>query len=186
MNDEEIVRLYFAREEAALAETRRKYGAYCMKIAMNILHSAPDSEECVNDTWFAAWRSIPPQQPDRLAAYLGKLTRNFAINRYQKQHAGKRAEGEFAVSLDELGECVSGGDTAESSQLARELGASISDFLRMEKPLERRVFVCRYFYCDSIAEIAARFDLSESRVKSLLFRMRARLKRHLEQGGFSV
>lgn len=186
MNDEAIVELYFQRNETALEESRRAYGAYCMKIAMNILSSGPDSEECVNDTWLGAWRSIPPKRPENLAAYLGKLTRNLAINRYRMRHAEKRAGDEFALSLEELDACVPGDRSADPASEAGQVGESISAFLRTQKPLDRRVFVCRYFYCDSIAEIAERFGISESRVKSLLFRMRGKLRTHLEQDGITV
>ena len=113
MNDEQIVELYFRRDETAIAESEKKYGAYCMKIAMNILSSELDSEECVNDVWLGAWRSIPPQRPSNLATYLGKITRNLSINRYKMKYADKRAMNEFAISLDELDECVPGGEPVE-------------------------------------------------------------------------
>lgn len=183
MSDEEIVALYFARNEAAIAETKTKYGAYCGKIAGNILHDDLDSEECVNDTWFAAWRSIPPKKPENLGTYLGKLTRNFSINRFQMKYADKRLTNEFTVPLDELSECISVGDSLEAHMQAKLIGTSINAFLHMQKTLDRKVFVCRYFYCDSVAEIADHFSISESRVKSLLFRMRGKLKRYLEQNG---
>lgn len=186
MNDEQIIGLYFGRDEMAITETRNKYGAYCTKIAMNILCDTFDSEECVNDTWFAAWRSIPPKKPSNLAAYLGKLTRNLSINRYKMKHANKRVNSEFTVSLDELGDCVSGDGLVENEEQIRLVGASISCFLRIQKPLDRRIFVCRYFYCDSVADIAQRFDISESHVKSLLFRMRAKLKTHLRKDDIIV
>lgn len=186
MNDEQIIQLYFQRDEAAIEETRRQYGAYCAKIAMNILRDSQDSEECTNDTWFAAWRSIPPQRPSNLAAYLGKITRNLSINRYKMRSAEKRISSECTVSLDELSECIPGGGAVEQDAQVGVIAGSISQFLRTQKPLDRRVFVCRYFYCDPIAEIAERFGISESRVKSLLFRMRARLKAHLEREGIPV
>lgn len=184
MNDEQIISLYFERNEAAVTESKQKYGAYCMKIAMNILHDELDSEECTNDTWFGAWRSIPPKRPEKLAAYFGKLTRNFAINRYKMKYADRRAAGEFTISLDELDECVP--DSADASAGAELIGESISGFLHTQKPLDRRAFVCRYFYGDSIRDIADRFGISESRVKSLLMRMRSRLKVHLEDSGVNV
>lgn len=186
MNDEQIVGLYFERSESAITETKNKYGAYCTKIAMNILNDPLDSEECVSDTLFAAWRSIPPKKPSNLAAYLGKITRNLSINRYNLKHADKRAANEFALSLDELGECSFSYTPFESGLQAEEIGKCISNFLRMQKPLDRRVFVCRYFYCDSVSDISKHFDISESRVKSLLFRMRGKLKSYLEKNGISV
>lgn len=186
MNDEEIIGLYFERNEAAITESEKKYGAYCMKIAMNILNNENDSLECLNDTWFGAWRSIPPKKPSNLATYLGKITRNLSINRYKMKCADKRKINEFAVSLDELSECVSGYEFAENENQADMIGSSISMFLHRQKPLDRRVFVCRYFYCDSIADIAKQFDISESRVKSLLFRMRSRLKTHMKNDGIII
>lgn len=186
MNDEQIVELYFRRDETAIAESEKKYGAYCMKIAMNILSSELDSEECVNDVWLGAWRSIPPQRPSNLATYLGKITRNLSINRYKMKYADKRAMNEFAISLDELDEFVPGGEPVEDDGRIGQIGESINVFLHGQKALDRRVFVCRYFYSDSVAEIAERFGISESRVKSLLFRMRSKLKAHLERDGITV
>ncbi len=186
MNDEQIIELYFERNEAAITESSMKYGAYCMKIAMNILHDELDSEECIGDTWLGAWRSIPPKRPSNLATYLGKITRNLSINRYKMKYADKRMINEFTVSLDELSDCVSGGDAVENDEQVRFIGESISRFLRTQKPLDRRAFICRYYYCDSISDIAERFEVSESRVKSLLFRMRQKLKIHLGKDGIIV
>lgn len=186
MTDEAIVALYFARDEAAISESDRKYGAYCTKIAMNILGDVSDSEECVNDTWLGAWRSIPPKSPANLAAYLGKITRNLSINRHQMRHAEKRVINEFALSLNELDECIPGSPSAEPDVCAEQVGASISAFLHAQKDLERRIFVRRYFFCEAIAELATQFDMSESRVKSMLFRMRVKLRKHLESDGIFV
>lgn len=184
MNDEQIVALYLNRDEAAIEASSRKYGAYCTRIARNILNDLRDSEECVSDTWFAAWRSIPPRQPANLAAYLGKLTRNLSINRYQMKYADRRAGNELALPLEELGDCVAASTPQTADAVL--IGASISAFLRTQKPLDRRVFVCRYFYCEPIADIAAHFAVSESRVKSLLLRMRQRLRAHLLRDGITV
>lgn len=186
MNDEQIVKLYFDRNEAAITESKIKYGGYCMTIAVNILRDELDSEECVNDTWLGAWRSIPPKKPSNLAAYLGKITRNLSLNRYRMKNADKRQGDVYAVSLEELEACVPAGETIVEREDSKHIGASISDFLRLQKPLDRRVFVCRYFYCDAIADIARRFDISESRTKSVLFRMRSRLKLHLENDGITL
>lgn len=121
-----------------------------------------------------------------LASFLGKITRNLAINRYNALHAEKREAGEFALSLDELDDCVAGESTVESEAEIRMLSQAISEFLRKQPVLARKVFVCRYFYCDSIAEIAALFKMSESKTKSMLFRTRNKLKRHLEEGGITI
>ena len=120
MNDEQIIELYFERNEAAIAESREKYSAYCMKIAMSILSNELDSEECLNDTWYGAWRSIPPKRPSNLATYFGKITRNLSINRYKTRFADKRVVNEFTVSLDELETEVSKLlDTVQSDMLKR-------------------------------------------------------------------
>lgn len=184
MDDEQIIDLYFRRDEAAIAESKKKFGAYCGKIAMAIVQNELDSEECTNDTWFSAWRSIPPKRPSNLAAYLGKLTRNHAINCFRKKHAEKRKLNEFTLSLDELAECVPSRSLESENEEA--IAACISAFLREQKPLNRRAFVCRYFYCQSIGEIAQRFSVSESHVKSLLFRMRGKLRIALERNGITV
>lgn len=186
VEDNEIVELYFRRDERAITETSRKYEAYCMKISMNILNSRLDSEECVNDTYMQAWTAIPPHRPAVLASFLGKIARNLAINRYNALHAGKREAGEYALSLDELDDCVAGRSTVESEAEIKMLSQAISAFLREQPAFIRRVFVCRYFYCDSIAEIAALFKVSESKVKSVLFRTRNRLRKFLEEGGITI
>ncbi len=186
VDDNEIIELYLRRDERAITETSRKYEAYCMKISMNILNSRLDSEECVNDTYMQTWKAIPPHRPAVLASFLGKITRNLSINRYNALYAEKRGAGEFALSLDELDDCVAGESTVESEAEIRMLSRAISEFLRRQPALARKVFVCRYFYCDSIAEIAALFKMSESKTKSMLFRTRNKLKKHLEEGGIRI
>ena len=182
MEDRDIIEMYFARTERAIAETSGKYGAYCTTIAMNILSSREDTDECLNDTWLRAWNSIPPNRPNVLRVFLGKITRNLALDKYRARTAEKRVGGEFAVSLDELDECVGAVDERESA----EIGESISRFLRTQPKETRSVFVCRYFYCDSISDIARRFGISEAKVKTLLFRTRSKLKIHLEGEGITV
>ena len=184
MQDSEIVELYWQRNEAAIAHTSDKYNAYCQKIAQNILGCREDSEECVNDAYLAAWNSIPPQRPDSLATYLGRLTRNISINRYKSLHAARRGGGEFAVSLDELDDCIA--DTLTEQQESEELGRLISEFL-YTKPLQvRQVFVRRYFYSDSLGDIADAFGMSLAKVKAMLHRTRASLREHLEQNGINI
>ena len=182
MEDRDIIEMYFARNEKAISETADKYGSYCGSIAMNILSSREDTEECLDDTWLRAWNSIPPHRPNLLRVFLGKITRNLALDRYKARTAEKRAGGEFAMSLDELDECIGAVDERESA----EIGESISRFLRTQPKETRSVFVCRYFYCDSIADIAKRFGISEAKVKTLLFRTRNKLKIHLEGEGITV
>ena len=182
MEDLDIIELYFKRDERAIAETAGKYGGYCGSIAMNILASAEDTEECLNDTWLRTWNSIPPHRPNILRVFVGKIARNLALDKYKARNAEKRAGGEFAMSLDELGDCVGAADERETA----EIGESISRFLRTQTKETRSVFVCRYFYCDSIADIAQRFGMSEGKVKTLLFRTRNKLKIHLEGEGITV
>ena len=182
MEDHDIIALYFERDEQAIAETSSKYGGYCGSIAMNILSSPEDTEECLNDTWLRAWNSIPPNRPNVLRVFLGKITRNLALDKYKARNAEKRAGGEFAMSLDELDQCVGMEDDRDSAMI----GESISRFLRTQSKETRSVFVCRYFYCDSIGEIARRFGMSEGKVKTVLFRTRSKLKIHLEGEGITV
>jgi RNA polymerase sigma-70 factor (ECF subfamily) len=179
MQDEKIVELYFARDEQAIAATSAKYNSYCMNIAMNILHNNEDSEECVNDTLLAAWNSIPPHRPENLAAFLGKLTRNFSINRHKANHAERRGGGEFALSLDELDECTP--DPRAFGDDPEELGRIISAYLYTQSKEMRQVFVRRYFHSESIIDIAERFEMTESKVKSILHRMRLGLKTYLSE-----
>ena len=181
MQDHEIIDLYFARDERAILNTEQKYGSYCKTIAMNILHDDSDSDECVNDTYLAAWNSIPPQKPERLSAYLARLTRNISLNRYKSRTTERRGGGEFALSLDELDDCV-----ADTDKSAEELGQLISDFLHREKKETRQVFIRRYFYGDSIEDISKRFTFSESKIKSMLHRTRLALRDYLTQNGVHI
>lgn len=183
MEDERIIDLYWARQETAIVETDKKYGGYCRSIALHILNSMEDSEECVNDTWLRAWDSMPPKRPDFLSAFLGKITRNLSISRYRMGHARKRGSGETDLLLMELEECIPAGKTVEEEIEGKETAAAIDSFLYGIDEESRNMFVRRYFYVDSIKEIAQRFDVSESKVKSQLFRTRNRLKDHLEKEG---
>ena len=184
MQDENIIELYFARDERAIAATSEKYNGYCMQIAMNILGSHEDSEECVNDTYLAAWNSIPPTRPSKLSAYLGRLTRNLSLNRYKSNNAARRGGGEFALSLDELDDCIA--DTFSQEQDAEALGKIISEFLYTQTKETQQVFVRRYFYSDSIADICDRFGMSESRAKSMLHRTRLALRAYLGEHGINI
>ncbi|MCQ2425391.1 MAG: sigma-70 family RNA polymerase sigma factor [Lachnospiraceae bacterium] len=186
MEDAALVTLFFERNEEALVLAEKQYGAYCFTIAKNILNSDPDAEECVNDVWLRAWNAIPPARPAVLSSFLGKIARNLAIDRCRKKQAEKRAGGEYALSLEELNECTGGIGMATEDAERMELGAKISAFLRGEPTEARKIFVCRYFYCDSVKDIAARFGISEAKVKSALFRTRGRLKTYLEKEGIPV
>lgn len=183
MEDSAIISLYVSRSENAISETDRKYGAYCFTIANNILSSREDSEESVNDTYLAAWNSIPPQYPNALPAFLGKITRYISLDRWKKGRAAKRGGGELPLALEELGDCVSGKESPEQSVMNRELTRCMNLFLDALPETERKVFVCRYWYLDSIDAIGKRFGFSESKVKSMLYRLREKLREKLEKEG---
>lgn len=184
MDDQAIVDLYWQRNEQAISETAVKYGPYCLKISMNILRDAQESEENVNDTYFQAWSAIPPHRPASLTAFLGRIARNLALNRCQARRAGKRGGGEPELSLDELDECVGGAMSVEETVHGRALADAISAFLWTQSPEARRMFVRRYFHCEPVGELARIFGVSESKVKSMLFRTRNRLRLYLESEGY--
>ena len=184
MDESYIVGLSFARDEAALAECRRRYGAYCRAIARNILGREADAEECENDVYLAAWNAIPPAQPRSLRAFLGKIARNLALGRYERESAQKRGGGEACAVLDELAECLGAPGAASDRAEAAELAAAVDAFLRRRGARERVIFLRRVFYCDGIADIARRSGLSEAAVKSSLKRTRAALRAHLKEEGF--
>ncbi len=184
MEDEQIVALYWARDEAALTESDRKYGAYCQSIAWNVLRSREDADECVNDTWFHAWNAMPPERPDILSAFLGRITRNLSLDRYRRRHAAKRGGGLEAIDL-ELDDC-SAGPGLDNHLDAIAVAEAITAFLRASDQVTRVIFLRRYWYADSIQKIAQRYHISESKVKSLLYRSRKRLRRYLEEEGISV
>lgn len=182
MDDERIVELYWARSEEAITETAAKYGPYCHYISYNILRSHEDAEECVNDTYVRAWNNMPPRRPNRLATFLGKITRNLSLNRHKTLHAVKRGGDEMALALAELEECVGGSDVEEAVE-ERRLTACIDAFLASLSRSKRRVFVRRYWYLSPIEEIAAEYGMSESKVTSMLFRLRKQLRAELEKEG---
>lgn len=184
MNDTEILDLYWVRSERAIAETRAKYGAYCSVIARNVLGDAQDAEESVSDTWLTAWNTIPPKRPAIFRSYLGKLTRNISLKKWRERSAIKRGGGEVFLALDELADCIPDGSDTERETDAKLLTDVLNRFLAELKPDERRVFVCRYWYMDPVSEIARRFGFSESKVKSMLLRLRGRLRVRLEREGF--
>lgn len=186
MNDAEIVNLYLKRCERAVAETKAKYNAYLMTIARNILGNVQDAEESASDTYLAAWNSIPPQHPAILRTYVGKIIRRIALKKWRDRHAAKRGGGEVELVFDELSECVSDSANVEKELETRMLTQSVNDFLGTLGENERKVFICRYWYMDPISDICKRFGYSQSKVKSLLFRLRHRLKEHLEREGYSL
>ena len=186
MQDSVIVQLYWDRDESAISHTQRKYGPYLTKIANNILADREDSVESVNDTYMAAWDSMPPQRPAVLSAYLGKLTRRISIDLFRKRTSQKRGGGEYALSLQELGECVSGGTDPEKAVETKALTQAIAAFLESQPVQVRQVFVGRYYYMDPVKEIAGYCRISESKVKILLYRARQALREYLQKEGFAV
>lgn len=186
MRDDEIIQLYFERNEAAIAETDAAYGKYLLKIAYNILADTEDSKECVNDTYLKTWNSIPPHKPAVLSAYLGKIARESAIDTYRKQNRSKRKPSEYTLALDEISECVSGNENTESGVDAKLLGKEISRYLRSVSEEKRRIFVLRYYRCDSVRVIAEKLNMSEAKIKSVLHRTRNGLKKHLAKEGFEL
>ena len=181
MEDGAIVALYWERNESALKETSDKYGRYLMKIAWNILTSREDAEESVNDTYLHAWNAMPPHRPQVLSTFLGRITRHLSIDLYRKKHSAKRGGSEYALSLDELSDCVSGGGSPEETLDLQELAGHINQFLRGLTPEARKLFVCRYYYFDPLADAAAALGMTESKAKTLLFRTRQKLKEYLEK-----
>lgn len=186
MEDSEIVDLYWQREEIAIQETEYKYGAYLTKIAYNVLFDIEDSKEVVNDTYLKAWNSMPVHKPKFLLAYLGKITRQLSIDIFRKKHSKKRICSEYLISLSELEECVTETETPEQKIEFQVLSDTISAYLRSLPKEACNAFICRYFFMDSIREIALYLGTSEARIKSMLYRCRKGLKEYLEQEGFIV
>lgn len=182
MNDSMIVELYWARDEGAIEKTAEKYGGYCSAISINILGNNEDANECVNDTYLRAWNSMPEQRPDNLRTFLGKITRNLSFNRYRDRNAQKRG-GETALALSELEECIPGGSSIEKDMDSLIITSALNRFLDGLSDEHRRVFVHRYWHLSPIREIAKRFNMSESKVKSMLMRLRERLRNDLEKEG---
>ena len=179
MEDAQIIDLYWQRSEDAIPETESKYGRYCRAIADNVLSNALDAEECVNDTWLAAWNSMPANRPAALSLYLGKISRNLALDRLAARRAAKRGGGRTDAVLDELAECLPGGESPEKKTEAKELSARIDAFLRALPETERLVFVSRYWYASPVDVIAARFGFTRSKTASMLQRTRSKLRTQL-------
>lgn len=186
MQDEQIVSLYWDRDQRAIAETQTKYGAYLTKIAMNILADRQDSEESVNDTYLAAWNSMPPQKPPVLSVYLSRLTRRISIDIFRRRSARKRIGSQYALSLSELDEAIPGGPTPEEEVETAQLAEVINRFLRTLSAEERNTFLGRYYYMDPLKEVAAYCGMGEAKAKSMLYRTRQKLKTWLEKEGYTV
>ena len=179
MDDEQIIALYFARDERALAETSAKYGAVCRRLGVRILGSEQDAEECCNDVLLKAWNAIPPEHPRHFSAYLTKLMRNAALNLYEKLHAEKRGGTQTALVLDELAECLSAPDDVEQQVSEAETGAMLRQFLETVPEEARNIFVLRYVYMMPVKAIAEKYQISVSKVKVSLYRTRAALREYL-------
>ena len=180
MEDANILNLFWARDEQALAETRTKYSRLIFTVAHHILRNREDAEECENDTYLAAWNAIPPERPHSLSAYLSGLARNISISRYRAAHADKRGGGEVVLSLHELNECLPAPTETDSATLA----TALNRFLASLGEQERAIFVLRYWRCDSIGQISRRYGFGQSKVKMMLSRTRDKLRKFLEQEGF--
>ena len=203
MEDKEIIDLYWSRDPSAIVVSAEQYGKYCHKIAWNILRNQEDCEECMNETWFRAWNAMPDARPDYLAAFFGAITRRLSLDYYRKNHAWKRGGGDLPLIYNELQDCMPE-EPSKSSHAGRPsrkelsdnnveqhldimiLTAEINTFLSQIDTASRILFVRRYWYADSIRELAQSFHFSESRVKSSLFRTRQKLKKHLEKEGIAL
>ena len=186
MKDQEIVNLYWDRNEDAIHQTQMKYGVYLSKVAYNILADFEDSKECVNDTYLAAWNSMPTNRPNNLATYLGKITRQITIDLFRRKNRAKRYASEYAISLDELDDSFSDGTTPEQELDAKLLIEAINRFLHVLPDDSRNTFIGRYYFFDSIKEVAAYCGMTESKVKTTLHRTRQSLKAYLVKEGFDL
>ena len=186
MEDENIIRLYWDRDETAIEETSKKYGKYCFSIANNILCSREDSEECVNDTYVKVWDSIPPQRPSIFSAFIGKITRNISLNRYKLNNAEKRGGNEMPLVLDEVREIVSGHPDPEEQAIRDELIAAVNDYLATLSVEKRVMFVRRYWYADDVKSIAERMGTSENNISVSVRRIRNSLRDYLIERGFEL
>lgn len=180
MEDSQIVNLYFARDEQAIQETDSKYGSYCYSIAYNILTSQEDAEESVSDTYMAAWKAMPPRRPAILATFLGKITRHLSIDKWRSYNRQKRGGGEIIVALEELEECASDGSVEKAFE-RKQFVVVLNQFLDSLPDTERQIFLCRYWYMDSVSTIAKYYGFSESKVTSMLYRTRGKFRTALER-----
>lgn len=184
MEDKSIVDLYWQRNEDAISETASKYGKYLHSISYQILNNTQDAEECVNDTYTGAWNTMPPHRPSVLSTFLGKITRRISIDLWRRRNAEKRGGGEMSLVMDELEDCVSAPSDVETVIEQQETARIIGEFLDALPVTERRVFLRRYWYMDSIADIATDFDYTESKTASMLHRIRIKLREKLESEGY--
>ena len=183
MDDQTIIELYNQRDQRAITETQLKYGAYCMEVAYRVLANHQDAEECVNDAYLRTWHAIPPQKPYSLKSFLASITRNLALNRYRDNRTQRRGSGEIALALEELGECVSDGQSISEEYLMQELGEYVNRFLKKLSQKESNMFLCRYYFLYTTAEIATQYGMTEACVRTTLSRTRRKLRQYLEKEG---
>lgn len=186
LEDGQIIELYWNRAEAAISATAAKYSRFLHAISLRIVRNPEDADECVNDTYLRTWNSIPPTRPQVLKAYLGTIVRNLSLDCYNRRFAARRQAGEFTLLLSELEECIPASKTLEEAYEDQEIADSISHFLQKLSAEKQKIFIRRYYYCEDIKEIAARYGYSESKVKSALFDTRKKLKKYLEKEGIYI
>ena len=185
MEDRQIVDLYLMRSEDAISETEKKYGRYCHYIAYCILENDEDAKEIVNDTYLKTWNTVPPNRPDPLKTYVGMITRQLSLDRYEEKHAQKRG-GETALVLEELAECIPDGDSREDIGERVALRDALNKFVSSLPDETQRMFIRRYWYTSSISEIARDYSMREGNVAVLLLRTRKKLKKYLTKEGFEI
>lgn len=186
MDDNDIIRLFNERNEKALSELSKKHGTYFTRLAEKILYNYEDSEVCVNDAYLKTWETIPPAKPNVLRAFVGKIVKRVAVSMLRRETAQKRGGGEFELVLDELEECVSDGGSVEEEFNGKQLSEEIGEFLKTCTETNRRIFVLRYWYCESVSEIAAELAIPENNISVSLFRTRQKLNEHLTKEGYII
>ena len=185
MDDKQIIDLYFARDEQAIAETEQEYGDFCLRISMNVLGIREDAEECVSDTYLSAWKQIPPTIPRSLKAFLGRIVRNLSISRFRAMRAKKRYNG-MEVLLSELGDCVPSDWHVEQTVEAKELSGYISDWLESLSAEDCALFVRRYWFGDEVQELAEKCGITAAQMAQRMLRLRKGLRTALEQKGVAL
>lgn len=186
MEDQDIIQLFWSRSELAIQETLQKFGSYCRSIAKGILKNHEDSEECVNEALMRVWESIPPKKPESLCAFIGRITKNIALDRIKRSESKKRGGGELELVYEELAEMVSNNSSVEDELEHKEMMSAISKFLRNSSKKNRQVFVLRYWYCKSVSEIAAELGIKEENTYVILGRMRGKLHDYLIKEGYDI
>ena len=186
IEDQDIIQQFWERDENAVREASKKFGTYCKSIARGILNNHEDSEECVNEAFMRAWESIPPKKPNSLCTFLGRITKNIALNRIKSSKTEKRGGGELALVYEELEDIISDTKNVEDALERKEMMSAISRFLRKSKENERQVFVLRYWYCSGVDEIAREIGIKEENVYVILSRMRIKLRDYLKKEGYDV